>query len=291
MQKFDRSAEDLGNIVCLEHVNVRIPDQKPATIFYVMGLGLTRDPYLMTGVTNMWVNAGRSQFHLPAGKGEVVRGITGLVIPGRQALLKRLADVMPLLEGTKFGFQAHNDHVAVTCPWGNSIRVYEPGPRFGQMALGMPYVELNAPRGTAAGIVRFYKHYLAVPARVAEDAGAACAHVMVGAGQELIYRETDAVQPEYDGHHIAIYIADFSGPYKKLLAKGLVSEESDQYQYRFKELVDPETGKHLFTIEHEVRSMTHPLYARPLVNRNPAQSNRSYAPGHEEAAFALPVTG
>jgi hypothetical protein len=27
--------------------------------------------------------------------------------------------------------------------------------------------------------------------------------------------------------------------------------------------------------------MTHPLYARPLVNRNAAINNRNYAPGHE----------
>jgi hypothetical protein len=37
----------------------------------------------------------------------------------------------------------------------------------------------------------------------------------------------------------------------------------------------------LFTIEHEVRSLTHPLYARPLVNRNPAQSNNDYVRGHD----------
>ncbi|MEA2678567.1 MAG: hypothetical protein QOK03_289 [Candidatus Binataceae bacterium] len=37
----------------------------------------------------------------------------------------------------------------------------------------------------------------------------------------------------------------------------------------------------LFTIEHEVRSMKHPLYMRPLVNRNPAQSNINYMPGHD----------
>ena len=36
--------EDVGNIVLLEHVNVQIPDQALATLFYVMGLGLTRDP-------------------------------------------------------------------------------------------------------------------------------------------------------------------------------------------------------------------------------------------------------
>lgn len=293
MHTFDRTVEDLGNIVCLEHVNVRIPDQRLATLFYVSGLGLTRDPYLMTGVTNMWVNAGRSQFHLPAsrteGYGEVVRGHTGLVMPDRAALLKRLAEVKPMLAGTRFAYETNNDHVAVTCPWGNAIRVFEPGPRFGKMALGMPYVELNAPRGTAAGIVRFYQQILGAPARVVQDGGTACAHAMVGDGQELIYRETDTAQPEYDGHHVAIYLQDFSGPHKKLLAKGLVSEESDQHQYRFLDIVDPDNGRVLFRIEHEVRSMKHPMYARPLVNRNPAQTNRVYAPGHEERAFALPA--
>ena len=64
-RQFDRTAEDLGNIIALEHVNVTVPDQQQATIFYIAGLGLTRDPYLMTGPTNMWVNVGRSQFHLP----------------------------------------------------------------------------------------------------------------------------------------------------------------------------------------------------------------------------------
>ena len=59
------------------------------------------------------------------------------------------------------------------------------------------------------------------------------------------------------------------------------SEESDQHQYRFKDLADPETGATLFTIEHEVRSMRHPLFMRPLVNRNPSQNNMNYAPGYD----------
>jgi len=42
-------------------------------------------------------------------------------------------------------------------------------------------------------------------------------------------------------------------------------------------------------IEHEVRSMRHPMYARPLVNRNPAQTNNHYAPGHEGWAAAMPA--
>jgi hypothetical protein len=40
---YDRAAEDLGNIVAL-HVNLTVPDQQTATLFYVVALGLTRDP-------------------------------------------------------------------------------------------------------------------------------------------------------------------------------------------------------------------------------------------------------
>src|SRR5471030_3545246 len=89
-QLFDRAAEDLGNSIHLEHVNVQVPDQHLATLFYVTGLGLTRDHYLLVSDTNMWINVGRSQFHLPSGKAQVVRGHTGIVISGRQALLDRL---------------------------------------------------------------------------------------------------------------------------------------------------------------------------------------------------------
>src|SRR5919197_2649782 len=102
MQKtFDRAAEDLGNSIHLEHVNVQIPDQHLATLFYVAGLGLTRDPYLMVSDNNMWVNVGRSQFHLPTGKAQYLRGHTGIVIADRAALLNRLTSVKGKLEGTK----------------------------------------------------------------------------------------------------------------------------------------------------------------------------------------------
>src|SRR6202521_111329 len=90
---YDRGIEDLGNVVGLEHVNVLIPDQQVATMFYVTGLGLTRDPYIMTSTDNMWINIGRSQFHMPTGKPEVVRGHVGLVLPDREALLGRLPRV------------------------------------------------------------------------------------------------------------------------------------------------------------------------------------------------------
>jgi catechol-2,3-dioxygenase len=290
MSEFDRTVEDIGNVVFLEHVNTRVPDQQVATAFYVAGLGLTRDPFLMTGINNMWINVGRSQFHLPAGNPQVLRGHTGLVLPDRAALLQRLSEIAPALESTRFGFVDKQDYIEVTCPWGNCIRCYEPGPRFGQLRLGMPYVELNVPKGAATGIARFYVEVLATPAHVVSEDDADIAIAAVGDGQVLRFRETDEAQPDYDGHHVAIYLADFSGPYRKLLERGLVSEESDQHQYRFLDLVDLDSGKPLFRLEHEVRSMRHPMYARPLVNRNPAQTNRVYAPGYEEAAWAQPVT-
>ena len=55
---YDRSLEDQGNIIALEHLNVQIDDQRLATLFYIGALGLTRDPYMNVLDTNMWVNAG-----------------------------------------------------------------------------------------------------------------------------------------------------------------------------------------------------------------------------------------
>src|SRR4051812_32446706 len=279
---FNRAAEDLGNIVALEHVNVTVPDQQLATLFYIKGLGLTRDPYIMTELDNMWVNAGRSQFHLPTKTPQVVRGHVGLVLPDREALLSRLAAVKDRLAHTKFSYAEHEAYVEATCPWGNRIRCHAPDEqRFGRIQLGMPYVEFEVPPGAASGIANFYRQVLKTRATLEEDAQGCYARVMVGKDQYLHFRELDRAPVEYDGHHIQIYLADFSGPYQWLLERNLVTEESDQYQYRFLDIVDPASAKPLFRIEHEVRSMTHPLYARPLVNRNPTQTNRNYAPGYD----------
>ena len=287
-QQSDRRAEDLGNVVALEHVNVLIPDQQLATLFYVTGLGLTRDPYIMTGTDNMWINVGRSQFHMPTGEAQVLRGRVGIVLPDRDALLKRLTRVRRPLEGTKFEVREHNSFVDVTSPWGNQIRCHEPEPRFGRITLGMPYVEFDVRRGIADGIARFYRDVIGTFAEAGEDEHGPRARASVGPKQDLIFRETDRPLPDYDGHHIQIYLADFSGPHRRLLERGLITEESDQHQYRFTDIVDPASGKQLFTVEHEVRSMQHPLYARPLVNRDPAQTNRDYAQGRDAWTWSVP---
>jgi len=277
-KQYDRAAEDLGNVVGLEHVNLQISDQLLGTLFYISGLGLTRDPYLMTSIDNMWVNVGHSQFHLITGKPQLLRGRIGLVIPDRAALLQRLEKMRKPLAGTKFAFVEHDDHVEATCPWGNTLLCHD---RHDGMALGMPYVEFDVPAGAAKGIADFYRRVFNTMTSVDTKGRAPAARVSVGPGQELVFRETKGELAPYDGHHIQVYVANFSGPHQQLLERGLITEESNEYQYRFVTITDPKSGKPLFEIEHEVRSMRHPLYARPLVNRNPAQTNRTYVAGRD----------
>jgi catechol 2,3-dioxygenase-like lactoylglutathione lyase family enzyme len=287
--QYDRRVEDLGNIVELGHVNVTVPDQTKATAFYCMGLGLTRDPYLMAGVDNMWVNVGRGQFHLPTREPQVVRGTVGLVMPDQESLLRRLSGVRKYLEGTKFDFSETNDGVETICPWGNRIRVHTPDhARFGQMRMGMPYVEFGVPEGTSLpAIARFYTDILGAVAGVAQDERGPYAWASCSADSKVIYRETDRPLPDYDGHHIQITLVDFSGPHKKLVERGLISEESDQHQYRFLDIVDVDSNKPLFRIEHETRSMRHPMFNRVFINRNADMNNRNFVPGYEVGLWAV----
>lgn len=283
---FDRAHEDVGNIVHLEHVNLLIPDQRLATLFYVVGLGLTRDPYLMVGVTNMWVNVGRSQMHLPSRQpvAQRLRGTVGLVLPDLERVERSLAGVRADLAGTAFDVKTVHGTLEVTCPWGNRFRCHAPDPAFGAIDLGMPYVEFDAPMGTADRIAAFYEAILGAPSRIEEVEGVACAHVRAGVQQTLRFRESATDLPDYDGHHVAIYIADFSSPYRRLIERNLISLETGQHEWRFQDIVDLHTGETLFTVEHEVRSLTHPLFARPLVNRNTEQTQPAYARGLDRFA-------
>lgn len=276
MHTFDRAAEDVGNVLSLEHVNLTVPDQGLAALFYVTGLGFTRDPYIDFGTRNMWINVGAQQFHLPLGDAQVFRGHIAVVVPDLDDLQRRLERLARPLAGTRFEVVRGDDHVRVTCPWGNDIRAFGPD-RFAPMALGIPRLEVHAASGTAAGIARFYRDVMGCPASC--DGG--LTRVRVGANQTLLFRETADRLPDYDGHHIAVYVAGFSRPHGLLDARGLITEESDQHQYRFQTIVDPDSGDTLAELEHEVRSLAHPMYQRPLVNRNPAMDFFSYRQGKE----------
>lgn len=277
-RSYDRADDDVGNIVKLEHVNLTCPSQQLATLFYITGLGFTRDPYLVTGIDNMWVNVGDAQFHLPTREPQRFRGVIGLVVPDLPALVARLRAVAPRLAGTQFQCDAGDAHVDVVCPWGNRMRCHAPDPaRFGTRTLGMAYLEFDVPPGSADAIAAFYREIVEAPAAAADGV----AVVNAGPKQELRFCETPAPLPPYDGHHMQLYFADFSGPHRRLVERGLVTEESDAHQYRFVDIVDPRDNVPKFAIEHEVRSLRHPLYGRTFVNRNPAQTNNNYVPGRD----------
>ena len=259
------TALDIGSVLMMEHLNITVPDQLQATLFYLVGLGLTRDPYNTVGVDNMHVNIGESQFHLPTRGAQVLGGHVGLVVPDLDELEKRLESIKPRLDGTKLAWTRQGDHVDVTCPWGNLIRCYAPSEKFGGITLGMPYIEQLVKPGTAAGIARFYEQVFHTPTHVSQN-GATAAHVMTGRNQELIFRESEDAPP-FDGYHVAVYVANFSGPYNFMKEHGILKEDIRNNQFRFQSIIDPETGEPLCELEHEVRNVFHPQFRRVLVNR------------------------
>jgi hypothetical protein len=266
--QFDRASEDVGNLLALEHLNVTVPDQTIAALFYVSALGLTRDPYVDFGVlnfSNMWVNIGEQQFHLPQGKPQRFRGHIGLAVPDLDELRWRLDRVGKALKDTEFGWEVYDDYIGVTCPWGNALRCH---PTDATMSLGIRYLDMDVAPGVCEALARFYREVFATPATAANG----ITEVHIGINQTLRFVEKDATPAPYDGHHIAVYVANFSAAHEWLAERSLVSEESDQHQYRFQTLVDPDDARPLTELEHEVRSLRHPQHNRRLVNRNAAQN-------------------
>lgn len=277
MRAFDPSDEDVGNVLAMEHVNITVSDQPTAITFYLMGMGFTRDPFNTVGLENMHVNVGEQQFHLPTRPPEqVIAGHVGMVVPDLDRLMARLEQVKPKLAGTKFAWSVEPDHLAVTCPWGNQLRCYAPNDRFGDVMLGIPYVHFQTRPATAAGIARFYEGVFGAPSTVEHNGDAPTARVSMGRHQWLEFEETEGEIRPYDGHHIAVYLADFSRPYRFCQEHELLKEEAASHQFRFTQLVDPDTLENVFELEHEVRSLRHLQFRRQLVNRDP--ENRSGIP-------------
>ena len=146
----------------------------------------------------------------------------------------------------------------------------------------MPYVEFTVEPGHGGRHRALLPGGLGAPSVVARNGGAVAARVTVGpaAGADLPRdaRADPALRrpPRRRSTSRASPARTDGSP-----ERGLVTEESNWYQYRFEDIVDPDTGRVLFTIEHEVRSLRSPLYLRPLVNRNVAQRQPTYQRGRD----------
>ena len=191
-KQYDRSAEDLGNIVGLEHVNLLVPDQGLATLFYISGLGLTRDPYLMTSVDNMWVNVGQqpvppadrqgAEAARPHGAGDP-RPRPAAEAAGEHEEAARAAPSSPSRSTTT---TSRRPARGATSTSSTSRRSASPA-----WCSACPMSSSTCRRSTAKGIADFYSKVLGTMTSVKDDA----AHVSVGYGQELVFRETDKTDP------------------------------------------------------------------------------------------------
>ena len=234
-KQYDRSAEDLGNIVGLEHVNLQVEDQGLTTLFYISGLGLTRDPYLMTSIDNMWVNVGHSQFHLITGKPQHLRGRTGLVIPDREALLQRLEQDEEAARGHALRLQGARgpcrDHVPVgqqaPDPRARQLRPHAARHALCRVRRAGGLGQGASPTSTARSSRR----------RRASMRRATCRR---RASRSARRRSWCSARPRRSSRPTTAITSRSTSPTSRgrtsaLLERKLVTEESNQYQYRFEE--------------------------------------------------------
>jgi len=286
---------DLGCIVNFEHANIGITDQGLYSIFYYEGLGFTRDPFVQVSARNMWCNIGLQQLHLPIKpKEQMVGGTLGIIVPSLHSLVTSLEKVKEKLKDTHFSFElvdctSHEylpsitKYLFVTTPGGNKFSIFENNPTINYKGgLGMPYVELFCHRDTADKIAAFYKHYFGAHYAMERHGNSIIAKIFVGPNQVFIFKESDPNKVlQYSGFHVCVYVTDFSTIFNKFYNDKLIySYEGDECetiddairlrQFRTLRVVDPKqegTKTDLFHMEHEVRSLYHPMYLRPLVNR------------------------
>ena len=264
---------EVGGIVHLEHVNFVAPDQDLATTFFMGGLGFTRAPFKRADDTNMGVNVGSQQFHLPR-RGDITPpfpGEIGLVVPDLSGIKNRLARLqgMGRFDGTPFAVSDMGNAFHVLSPFGIAMRLFAAGSAPSLMPLAISYVDIAIPRGSAKAVIEFYRKILNCPAEQAMLDDEVTALVPVGPYQNLRYRERDIDDYATHSFHVAIYVTHYNEVRQQLLAhEDFIADALDQ-TFFFKGVYDPESGDRICDLQHEIRGIYHPDFMRPLVNRWP----------------------
>ena len=289
MQTFDRAAEDLGNSIHIEHVNVQIPDQRigdavlrrgPRAHARSLPMVVRQQhvdqcrPQPVPSADRPAAGAARPHRHRdPRPRGAARAPHRGAQEARRHALrfpraqrLRRgdlpVGQSLPLLRARRRALRPHRARLSL-------CRVRRAG-RHARTASRHSIARWSTRRprwSNGDGTV----------ARVTDRQGPA----------PVQFRETDRPQPEFDGHHIADLRDEFLRP--------APPAERAQARQPGGQPVPVPLPRHrrsrqrrpLFTIEHEVRSVSHPMFLRPLVNRNPTQTNRNYAAGYQELPLAM----
>lgn len=281
---------ELGGIVHLEHVNFIVDDHDLVTAFFMGGLGFTRDPYKRADETNMGVNVGDQQFHLPRrGQTSPFPGEIGLVVPDLPGIKNRLARLQALgrFEGTPFQVSDMGNSCHVISPFGISMRLFAAGSTPSQKPLAISYVDISIPKGKAKAIVSFYRKLFNCPAIRTVIDDDVTAFVPVGPYQSLRYQERKSGPYETHDFHIAIYVTHYNELREKLTGLGDFGGDGLNQTFFFNGVFDPSSGKKVCDLQHEIRGLYHPDYMRPLINRWPMTTE----PFSDQAAVMAALRG
>ena len=271
----------MQGIVSMEHVNVTMPDQGLAALFYVSAMGFTRDPYVDFDDWNMWINVGREQFHTPKGDPQVFRGEIGIRVPCLEDLERRLSRLSQRFEGSRFSSVKSESAIRVTCPWGNRLACHEA--RAGEYPMGIESIGIQVPETSMAAIAHTYESLLGTQVRRKEKR----IEVPAGPDQTLVFEASDEPPLPYDGHHLAIYIDNFEQAFSRFESEDLINAQMPPHEFRFVDFRGAGSKEAVWQLEHEVRSLNHPMFGRDLVNRNPANTLFNYTRGREALASLI----
>ena len=273
MTESDRETmPEVGGMLHLDHVNFQVPEHDLATVFFINGLGLTRDPFRRADETNMGVNVGLQQFHLPRrGVTPPFPGIVGLNVPDLAVIRARLMRLDRLGRFADTAYQAEFSDTAaeIVSPFGIRLRLHAAGTAPFLRPLGIAYVKIFVPPGAAADIAAFYRKVFGAIAAVETGGGAPTALVNAGPHQTLQFIERDL--DSYDTHnfHVSFHVTHYNRVRERISESGYMSGEGLGQVFFFDRIFDPDTGDTVFLFVNEVRSVYHPDFMRPLVNRWP----------------------
>jgi len=295
--------QDVGNILHLEHINLNVPDVLVAHRFYIDLLGLTFDSSRNSNVGTTWINAGRTQFHLVAeDRAQVIIGTIGIAIPSFDDIIQRCVKWTKRnkFAGTRFQYQVIvNDStgltpwrkhavrskrkIQITGPWGNHFELFEAQ---SLTMVGIVFVQFDVSNEVLPFMEKVYTKHFQTPIVQSKEG----LEVTVGGRQRLIFSPPKCHQydraihcsipldvEEY-GYHVAIYIANFSGTFTRMQKDNLIyvsdrfrdkadtiAKAKHHRQFRFKDFRNE--NRNLFELEHEIRSVVHSNFMRPLINR------------------------
>ncbi len=263
---------EVGGMLHLDHINFQVPEHDLVTVFFINGLGLTRDPFRRADETNIGINVGLQQFHLPRrGTTPPFPGVIGLIVPDLETIGTRLDRLSRLgkFEGTVYTAKFGNNVAEITSPFGVRLRLHTTGSVPFLRPLGIAYVDIFVPPGIAAAVADFYRKIFRAITRVEAVDGATTAIISAGPFQTIRFIERELDNHDTHSFHLSYHVTHYNEARDRIAASGTLKGEGRGQVFFFDRIFDPDNGATVFPLENEVRSVYQRDFMRPLVNRWP----------------------